>query len=238
MLFGIKFSFRGQKKYYLRSMFASYLSLPIYEREKIIFKETYDLLANACDKEQPIRFTSTTDPDDSTYHAVPYRIEHSSEEMFNYLICQSHKTSDRNGKPYTFRLCRIRDLRMDPNPNSIKPEIKTLLDLMIENTPQYAIYEDTETCVLLTKKGMSTYNRIYVGRPMFVRMESLTDGRIKLYFKNSTTQLYFYFRRFEADEAVIQKPKTLANKIKAFHEQAWKAYETGTPIISKPSNTK
>ena len=89
------------------------------------------------------------------------------------------------------------------------------------------------TCVLLTEKGLRTYNRIYFGRPESLDdppIENLPDERKKYNFNHSRDQLKFYFRRFEADEAVVLYPPELADEIKAFHENAWKAYEKEEPI--------
>lgn len=215
--------------HYLRTMFASYLSLPIYEREKIIFKENVDFIEKACAKGKPIRFSPATDPG-NTYHAIPYKLVHSKEEMFNYLLCQAHSTTYKDDKPFTFRLCRIQNLRDDPNPRTFTPEIKTLLLKMEETAPQYPINEDVETRVHMTPRGLQTYSRIYFGRPKYIGEDILPNGDRIYHFRSSFSQLMFYFRRFQANEAVVLEPQSLVDNIKTFHEQAWKAYEAGVPV--------
>ena len=226
---------------YLRSMFASYLSKPIYERERIIFSSTISILEKACKDRLPLILSSASDPT-HIYHVVPYMLTHSSEEMFNYLICQGHReplNPQPDDKPepdraYTFRICRIVKPREDTSPNLLKPEIEPLLNLMNERSPQYPIDEDFITKVLLTKDGIRAFSRIFFGRPKPIQVpEEQPDGSIILTFNHSFSQLYFYFRRFAANEALVLEPKRLADEIKAFHEDAWKAYKQGKPVERK-----
>ena len=217
---------------YLRDMFASYLSLPIYEREKIIFKKNVDILEIACTKHSTVSLSSSSEPG-KVVRVVCYKLEHSTDEMFNYLLCQGY--NDRMGKetPFTLRLCRIQNLLEELDQIALNPEIEKLLDLMNRQTPQYAIYEDVKTRVLLTKDGQKAFSRIYFGRPKPIEPpEELPNGRKIYTFNHANIQLYFYFRRFQANEAIVLEPKSLADDIKAFHEKAWKAYEKGKPIES------
>ena len=217
---------------YLRDMFASYLSLPIYEREKIIFKESVAVLEKAIEKGQAVILSSLTGGD-RIFRVIPYKLQHSSEEMFNYLLCQSYNDYYKTETPFTMRLCRIQKPKIVTGANTVNPEIQHLLDLMSKRTPQYTIYKDEISCVLITKKGLRTYNRIYHSRPDPLEdppIENLPDGSRKYYFNHSRDQLKFYFRRFEADEAIVLYPPELAEEIKTFHEDAWKAYEKGKSI--------
>lgn len=227
--------------HYLRNMFASYLSKPIYERERIIFSETMSILENACKNHQPLVLSVSSDPT-HIYHVVPYMLAHSSEEMFNYLICQGRREplnpqSDEkpeSDRAYTFRICRIIKPREDTNQNLLKPEIEPLLNLMNKRSPQYPIDEDFITKVLLTKDGIRAFSRIFFGRPNPIHVsEEQPDGSIILTFNHSFGQLFFYFRRFAANEALVLEPKRLADEIKTFHEDAWKAYKQGKPLERK-----
>lgn len=227
--------------HYLRNMFASYLSKPIYEREQIIFSETMSILEKACKNRQPLIFSTTSDPT-HIYHVVPYTLAHSSEEMFNYLICQGYREplnpqpgdKPESDKAYPFRICRIINPREDTSQNLLKPEIEPLLNLMNKRSPQYPIDEDFEAKVLLTKDGIKAYRRIFFGRPNPIQPpEEQPDGSVIMTFNHSFSQLFFYFRRFAANEALVLEPKRLADEIKTFHEDAWKAYKQGKPLERK-----
>ena len=210
-------------------IFASYLSLPMYERERIIFKKDVEILENACKTNMPLTlYLSSSRTPDEPIHVVPYKIVHGSDEMFNYLLCQSY--SDQYGRdiPFTMRLCRISHPAPDPTPNSLKPEVIKLLDKMIKRSPQYSIIEDVETRVLLTKRGMDTYSKVSFGRPTVKKKDKQPDGNYIYEFNGSINQLYLYFRRFDAGQATILEPNKLAEEIKDFHEKALNTFTKET----------
>ena len=150
--------------------------------------------------------------------------------MVNYLLCQSYNEKDGKYVPSTMRLCRIFDPKVEPTSLSLLPEIQELLDEMIDRSPQYTIYDYVESRVLLTKRGMNSFSQIYFGRPACEKKEPLSDDHCIYVFNSSMNQLYLYFRRFNAEDAIVLSPPDLVEKIKTFHEKAWKAYDHGKTI--------
>ncbi len=212
-------------------IFASYLSLPMFEREKIIFKTNTEKLDAFCKTNQPITLylSSAKDPN-KKIHIVPYKLVHGTDEMFNYLLCQTYNEKLESYVPSTMRLCRISEPKLDPAPTSLKPDVISLLDMMNQRGPAYTISEEIESRVLLTKDGMDRFSKVSFGRPNQYSKEPQPDGSCIYVFKNSPNQLYLYFRRFDAEDAKVLSPEKLVNQIKTFHEKAWKAYEQDEPI--------
>lgn len=80
----------------------------------------------------------------------------------------------------------------------------------------------TEVCVRLTPKGRGMYNKLYFGRPAYLREENKSDGCYQ-YYHCSHNQLELYFRRFGAEAEVIS-PESLRDKMGKFYRLASRAY--------------
>ncbi len=205
---------------YLRQMFSSYLSMPMYERERIIFKAKTDKLLEYCQNRTPICFTSSTAPKGMIFHVVPYDLVHGSDEMFNYLIGQTYDEENHRYLTATFRLCRLGTPSKDGSTEKLQKDVKTHLEKMKRCGPQYVINENREdACIQLTESGQKSYASQYLGRPNTTRREYLENGRCNYYFENATRQLYHYFRRFSPKEAIVIFPESLKEDIKAFHNE-------------------
>lgn len=210
----------------LKRMLSSYLSMPMYEREKIIFKRTVDRLNEYCQERTPLRFTSSKAPINKQFHVVPYELVHGSDEMFNYLLCQCYDEDKQCCQAATFRLCRLGWPYIDEDPptKNIQKDVKEHLKKMKRCGPQYAINEDVESIVQLTPEGEINYAASYHGRPTPLKTEPQGNGNTNYIFENSLRQLFFYFRRFSASEAIIISPESLREQIKAFHDASWEAH--------------
>ncbi len=213
---------------YLCRMFMSYCEKPIYERERIIYHDNMRFLEEACRDHSEISFTLPRKPG-LIHHVIPYAVVCGSEEMYNYLLCQEYNSFTRKNEARSFRLCRIQRPSYHYPSGVLDERIIHYLELMKNLGPQYAINEETETCVKLTSSGQQLFRRIYIGRPAANRKEEMEDGTALYYFNGSLDQLYLYFRRFDAGEAEILYPDKLRTRLKQFHEEAIKLYrETGS----------
>ena len=209
---------------YFRNMFTSYCKKPLYERERIIFKENNEWLTKACQKHEPIMFTLKWAPK-ILYRVVPYKLVPGHEEMLNYLLCQI--TDDKTGEKKTaiFRLSRIIHPKPDHDSTcSLDPNVIARLDRMIRFSPKYLINNDETVCVRLTPKGERIFNRRYHDRPVLDHREEKDEG-IFYYFNCSEEQIYYYFRSFEKDDAVIVSPERLRKRMRDFHSDVLDYYK-------------
>ena len=207
---------------YFCRMLMSYCRKPISERERIIFKDNYDRLQTACTDGQSITFSLIWD-EKKQHEVVPYTLATGSEEMFNYLLCEEINPKTNLPEARSYRLNRITCIGYGHRTAPITETIRKRCDQTISFGPQYAINSDDEICVRLNDVGEKLYNRIYYGRPKYVRIEDV-EGVHYYYFNCSPMQVFHYFRRFDNGTAIILYPPFLRQMIISFHQNSFKAY--------------
>ena len=201
---------------YYCKMLMSYCAMPIYEREKIVFKKNHDIITEAIVNKRGISFSTIWN--EALHTVVPYALQVGKDEMFNYLICAELNGNNEIIETRSYRLNRIKDPKKGSRFAVIDDRTKERLERMKLYGAQYAINDDETTGVRLTIKGQKLYNRIYFGRPQIERI----DNDI-YYFNCSKTQLEYYFRRF-GKEAMILYPESLKQDIAEFYKDAYEAY--------------
>lgn len=207
---------------YLCRLFTSYTQKPLNERERIIFKPTYDLLQRACKTRHPFSFT-TNWRTEVIHEVLPYCIDISKEELHNYLLCQEYIPDRNTYEARTYRLNRISQAQLSAKSIPEDEDVRRHLDMMRHYGPQYPINNDEECCVRLTEEGIHLFNRIYFGRPELDRIEK-KENAVYYYFKCSQFQLYTYFRRFDQDHAIIVYPDSLRQMMINSYQMALDTY--------------
>ena len=208
---------------YIRRMLISYFQKAIWQRERIIFHDSSELLVKACKQEQPVSFTLLW-KEKRLHEVIPYKLVPGNDGIFNYLICIEYNPTTEKQEVRSYRLSRVTKPRYSHSSYSISKEIKTLCKKTAEIAPQYAINSEIEICVKLSDAGEILYNRIYTGRPKYSQIEDRDDGHY-YYFQCSEDQVYHYFRRFDNATAVIISPKALVERMIRFHQGVIDAYK-------------
>ena len=199
-------------------MFMNYCEKPFSEREHIIFKENYNFISQACNKNHTIRFTTIWNPS-VVHEVIPYKLAISKEAMFTYLLCGEKNKYTGVLEAKSYRLNRLTGLGYGKNNELLSEEVEKYLNKMILCGPQFAINDNEISCVKLTEEGRIYFNRIYYGRPKPDKILKVEDGWL-FYFDCSKEQLYQYFKRFEKNRADVIEPQSLKLRIKYFHEEA------------------
>lgn len=207
---------------YFCRMFMSYAKKPLYERERLIFSNTAQMIISACKNKRPVTFTTIWNTK-IVHEVIPYELAVGQDEMFNYLLCQERNIKTGILEARAYRLNRITRFNFSASTESLTNEIIHYLELMKKSGAQYPINDEDEICVRLTDYGVISYNRIYHGRPKYVRIEHTNEGHL-YYFQCSKDQVFFYFRRFEAGAAEILYPKLLRERMIRFHTMAIEVY--------------
>ncbi|MBR6986429.1 MAG: WYL domain-containing protein [Ruminococcus sp.] len=207
---------------YLRRMILSFFRKPMWERERILFQEKYQRIQDLCEEKCPIAFSLIKDS--KQFHNVnPYKIAVGKDEMFNYLICTEINTKTNRQEVMSYRLSRIKTVNTTSNIPPITKELEKLCERTIKTAPQFAINSDVEICVELNDKGMKLYNRIYLGRPQYIRVQE-QQGKHYYYFDCSEEQAFQYFRKFNDGTAIIRSPDSLVQRMIDFHTDVLAAY--------------
>ena len=199
---------------YFRDLFASYSLLPQDKRERILFKDKFEILEKAIEEKRKVCFYTANN---KTVHiASPYLIADSREELFNYLLCEY------KGMAYSFRISRMEKVVLLNEAAEFEEETVRLLEKMRRNGPQFAYdarRKDPLIKVYLTPRGEEMFRKIYLHRPSPIKKE----GGI-YWFECSTGQAYQYFSRYSRN-AVILEPKDLQDDMMKFYAMGSRAYQ-------------
>lgn len=197
---------------FVGNLFASYLSVARADRERIIFRDTFETLTEAIREHSVITFKSSS-ARDLLFEIEPYIIAASKEEQCNYLLC----TDTHRGLLRTFRISRIQALyktsQTFPEDEKTREELQ---EIALRN-PQSAS-KNIHARVRLTDRGIEKFQVIVKNRPDVERK----DGNL-YYFNWPAQQLEDYFQRFGQD-AVIESPARCHAAVRSFYEKALAAY--------------
>lgn len=198
---------------WIRSLLASYSDLPQDVRERIIFKNNFELVDKAIKEKKKVFFTINNK--DNKYIISPFKIASSKEELFNYLLGEYENES------LSFRMSRLKSLTILNEPVQYADKVLINFEKMLKNGPQFAYGSDEnqEIVVRLSYFGKALYRRIYLHRPAYIRCEDDL-----YYFDCSLNQARQYFERF-GKNAIVLKPQNLKDSIETFYNQARKAYK-------------
>jgi len=197
---------------YVGDLFSSYLSAARSNRERIIFRDTFETLEKAIREKRVVTFSSTTAPD-LVFSIKPYLIAASKEEQCNYLLC----ADTHQGLLRTFRISRIHALFATSDAFEADEDVRGKLLEIAAKSPQSAS-KDIEAAVRLTDRGIQKFQVIVKNRPDVLRKE----GNV-YYFRWPRIQLEDYFKRFGCD-AVFLSPAQCIDSMRTFYQRALKAY--------------
>lgn len=211
----------NDSKFFLDLLFEEYCSLPIYEREKIYFKNKF-IIIKSCIK---VKKRLHININGLTFIAFPIYITTDSFNRFNYLVCYSKKTKEKNDeyKISSFRLSRI-DITDEEDVDDeeaikVQKNIKKLIAKKDMSAPEFLNGDIIEIKVSLTDIGKKKYRIILHNRPHTIK----TDGNT-YYFKCTELQALSYFSRF-GNDALIIEPRNLKDKMCKFYMDAYETYK-------------
>jgi hypothetical protein len=199
---------------FYRNLFNSYSHTPQNYRELIIFKENYELLNESIIKERKVSITLKNG--DTINNASIYKIEHSKEELFNYVLLENS-----NNKPNTIRLSKIKYVSILNSKREISNEVSSIFERQIKYGVEYPFYSSSEEEVVikLSEKGKNLFKSMYLYRPIPDKVEDNL-----YYFNCSHNQIIHYFKRFGYD-AIIVSPSHLTEKMHNYYYISYEKYK-------------
>lgn len=198
---------------YFRQMFDSYANLTQNMRERIIFKNNFELLIKSIEKKRKVFVTLRNSNKDSFVGSL-YAIGDSKEEMYNYCLFELEN------KISTVRLAKIASVKILNEPASFDPNNIPLFEFQTKHCIQTKVStKDFDPVkVYLNKDGVRLYEKMYVFRPTCINVE----GEY-YYFVGSHEQILMYFKRF-GRSAIILEPDYLRIKLENYYKDSYYAY--------------
>ena len=198
---------------YYRRLLISYTKKIQTTRERIIFKETFDLINEAIANKSTayIALNGIT----SYNNASIYAIATPKDELYNYVLFECNNT------PETIRLCNIKEIILLPTKATFSDDALMVFTKQIKYGPQYITtpLEVEPVKIRLTKRGIKLYKRIYLYRPEYDEV----DGDIYT-FNGPYNQITHYFKRF-GNDAIVLSPKSVQTELRNFYYFANKEYK-------------
>ena len=199
---------------FYRRMFIAYSKKQKNEREKMIHRQSCELLSKAL--ERGVRVCIQLENGQVYNDASLYAIAPARDELFNYALFYSDK---RNR---TVRLAKIKTVSLLTESAEIPEAAKQMFARQVAAGAQYPVYStDKEPIrVQLSEKGRALFEKIYLYRPTPVSIE----GDVYV-FDCSANQVLYYFERF-GEEALILSPKKLGIFMRNYYYYALKKYRS------------
>ncbi|MDE7464202.1 MAG: hypothetical protein K2M48_04140 [Clostridiales bacterium] len=198
---------------FYRRMFISYTQMTKNEREKLLYKENYELLQKAIKK--GVQVCIALQSNEVLKNASVFSVSPAKDELFNYVLVYGEKN-------ITLRLSSVRSVSLLSLKSYIPEKNSELFARQVACAAQYPMYstDDEPIKVQLTEKGKKLFGKIYLYRPTPISI----DGDIYT-FNCSANQLLYYFERF-GDSALILSPKRLGIFMRNYYHFAVKKYRS------------
>lgn len=204
-----KYNNIGEAEYF-RSLLYQYCKLPVFEREKVLFKQNYNKLQEAIHKKCRIRIYMKDRIKDGPRELEPYFIERSEE--FHYLFGYCLKREEYR----VFRISHIEKVRVLDE--KIQNSNANLILEYKENFDPFLSFGKTVT-VRFTEEGERKYRTIISNRPKKIEQKE----NIYL-FECSEKKAQVYFPQFFTSVEILE-PVSLRNWYKEQLQTALTFYQ-------------
>lgn len=208
---------------YLRAVIEEYCELPFIKRERIIKKDIYEKIVNACQNHNILKIHIVNQISTQLFYVYPYKIVTDPLSTRSYLVCYSRKAEDddKNKVIASFSLSRLNmPTTLKGTFTLTKSQITTIEQTLINNSAAYLIGKTEQIKVKLTNKGKQIYKTKLTSRPQ--KIDSLSTDDIYV-FNCSHHQIYNYFFSF-GGEAEIISPIELRYKFMSAYTNAVDKY--------------
>ena len=185
---------------FFRSMFLSYLSFPVYKRERIIYKEELERIEGVIRNNEKLSYVNKEK--NQTHVLNPYSVEPSSHELFNYLIGESGNSRNI----VSIRLSNIKDIFAIHEKREFSERFDPYFERMKRNGIQFGINKPDIFLITLNEKQYEGYWKKYLDRPEIIKEDREGDLH-KCYFDCSDFQLKTFFLPFEEKDNKIEIKK-------------------------------
>ncbi len=205
---------------YLKAIIEEYCRKPYITREKIFFKDKYELIKSAIeDKKRILLWHKSYD----TKHIIlPFSITQDNNNLYNYIVGFEITDQDiKSKKIFVMRLSNIQEIRITPVRASIsKNDVLKIQNALQDKGVQFLSQDMNTYKIRFSDSGLNKYNSIHHLRPNYTHVDS--DGIYT--FICTSSQFEFYFFKFGADAEVIE-PAEMREKFVTMYQAAANLYK-------------
>ncbi len=212
--------------HYIRAVIEEYCSLPFIKRERIVKKEVYDMIEQACKEKNTLIIKTKVYGEYQRFKVYPYKILHDTFRTQSYLACYSRKYNDEKSEPIvaSFSILKIKYENIQKRKEKFhlnKNEIKNIESQISNNQAAYLIGNPEEIIVKFTPNGIKTFQSKLYLRPH--KIKSLPNDNTFV-FNCTELQAFNYFFSFGSDVEIIS-PESLRNKFKNIYKKGYTIYK-------------
>lgn len=195
-------------------LLSTYISYPLYIREKIIYKDIFEELMQIKEKKEACVIKTTK----SEFEFDLYDIVIGKEE-FHYYIVGYEKTKGR--KTRCFKLSTVKKVFRSLKTFSISTEEIVQIKEKLSKGPEWINGEFVEDCrVEFDENGLRKYKELLQGRP---KGKFINDSKTIMSFSCNRTQLFNYLKLF-GSHAVVLNNKSLIKSLNTHYSKAKDTY--------------
>lgn len=208
---------------YIESVIEEYCALPNIEREKIFFKEYFEIFNNAITNRSFVEIIMVDgNGSKKKYKVSPYLISPDDSHKYIYLVGLSTKCNDNAEEQLrSFRLSKIHSLKKQGNSKTFFSEnIKKEFDERIKSKGVMWLNSSFESVkIKFTSEGLKNLKSSTHQRPQILDQ---IDENIYV-FEGSRLQIYNYFFKFGKSIEIIE-PEKIRKQFKDRYKNGYDVY--------------
>lgn len=205
---------------YLKCIIEEYASLPYMKRERIFFKEWYDMVLQAIETNSLLKITTGNH---KHFYVWPFSLESDTLSTRLYLtgFAKDAKNERTPKHPASFRIPNLYDIKILRQSGRLTKEDTSLLrETISKRKVQFLLDNEEDIHIRLTKKGIYKYNSQLYMRPAFDPDQTKDNVYV---FHCTQRQAEYYFFKF-GEDAEILSPAGLRTRFKTLYRNAISIY--------------
>lgn len=212
---------------YIRAVIEEYCELPFIKRERIIKKQLYTVVKNACLSKQVLKIYANYQNKSQLFYVYPYKIVPDSTNTQDYLVCYSRKAEDneRDKIMASFSMAKLNmPTRLSNTFSFTKQQITDIENALITHSAAYFVGKTEQIKVRLTDSGKQLFKTKLISRPQKIKTETTYEKDDTYVFNCTQQQIFNYFFSFGGNAEIIS-PQELRNRFIQTYSNALKQYK-------------
>lgn len=201
---------------YLKCILEEYSTLSYMKRERIFFKERYDMVLHAIETNSLLKITTGNH---KQFYVWPFSLEPDTLSTRLYLtgLAKDAKNEILEKHPASFRIPNLNDIKILHQSGRLTKEDTSLMrETILKRKVQFLLDNEEDIHIRLTNRGIYKYNSQVYMRPAFD--PDKTKGNVYV-FHCTQRQAEYYFFKF-GEDAEILSPARLRKRFKTLYKNA------------------